>query len=56
MSAWIEGGRNADLSAAAVLHRDIDELEPAIDASSDWKAIVLGGAAGAIARADGSRS
>jgi uncharacterized membrane protein YccC len=43
MSAWIEGGRNADLSAAAVLHRDIDELEPAIDASSDWKAIVLGG-------------
>ena len=36
-------GRGADLSEAAAVHADIDALEPAIDASSDWKAVVLVG-------------
>ena len=43
MSAWIQAGRNADLSEAATLHADFDALEPVIDASSDWKTIVLTG-------------
>jgi uncharacterized membrane protein YccC len=43
MSAWIQAGRVADLSEAAALHDDIDALEPAIDASTDWKTVVLVG-------------
>lgn len=43
ISAWIRAGRSADLSEAAALHADIDALEPAIDASTDWKAFVLVG-------------
>jgi uncharacterized membrane protein YccC len=43
MSAWIRSGRDADLSEAAALHADLDALEPAIDASTDWKAVVLVG-------------
>src|SRR5690242_21712003 len=43
MSAWIRSRPNADLSEAAALHADIDALEPVIDASSDWKAVVLVG-------------
>jgi uncharacterized membrane protein YccC len=41
MSAWIQSGRGADLSEAAAVHADIDALEPRIDASTDWKAVVL---------------
>jgi uncharacterized membrane protein YccC len=43
MRAWISAGRNADLSEVTGLHADIDALEPPIDASSDWKAVVLVG-------------
>ena len=43
LSAWIRAGRSADLSEADALHADIDALEPAIDASTDWKAVVLVG-------------
>ena len=43
MSAWIQAGRTADLSEADALHADIDALEPKIDASTDWKAVVLVG-------------
>ena len=43
MSAWIRSRPNAVLSEAAALHADIDALEPVIDASSDWKAVVLVG-------------
>jgi uncharacterized membrane protein YccC len=43
MSAWIRSRRSADLSEAAAVHADIDALEPAIDASTDWKAVVLVG-------------
>ena len=43
MSAWIQSGRDADLSEAAAVHADIDALEPPIDASTDWKAVVLVG-------------
>jgi uncharacterized membrane protein YccC len=43
MSAWIGSGRGADLTEAAAVHADIDALEPAIDASTDWKAVVLVG-------------
>ena len=43
MSAWIRAGRDADLSEAAALHADIDALEPTIDASADWKTVVLAG-------------
>jgi uncharacterized membrane protein YccC len=43
MSAWIRAGRSADLVEADALHADIDALEPAIDASTDWKAVVLVG-------------
>jgi uncharacterized membrane protein YccC len=43
MSVWIRSGRDADLSDATALHADIDALEPPIDASSDWKAVVLVG-------------
>ncbi len=43
LSAWIQAGREADLSDASALHADIDALEPPIDASSDWKTVVLVG-------------
>jgi uncharacterized membrane protein YccC len=43
LSAWIQAGRGADLSEAAALHADIDALEPKLDASADWKAVVLVG-------------
>jgi uncharacterized membrane protein YccC len=43
LSAWIQSGRGADLSEAAAVHVDIDALEPKIDASADWKTVVLVG-------------
>jgi uncharacterized membrane protein YccC len=43
MSAWIRAGRSADLVEADALHADIDALEPAIDASTEWKDVVLVG-------------
>ena len=43
MSAWIRAGRDANLSEVTALRADIDALEPPIDASSDWKAVVLVG-------------
>ncbi len=43
MSAWIQSGRDADLSEADAMHADIDVLEPKIDESTDWKAVVLVG-------------
>ena len=43
MSTWIHAGREADLSEAEALHADIDALEPKLDASTDWKAVVLVG-------------
>jgi uncharacterized membrane protein YccC len=43
MSAWIQAGPAADISVAAELHADLDALEPKIDASSDWKTVVLVG-------------
>ncbi len=43
MSAWIQSGRGADLSEAAAVHVEIDALEPKIDASADWKTVVLVG-------------
>ncbi len=41
MSAWIRASHSADLSETAAVHADIDALEPPIDTSSDWKAVVL---------------
>ncbi len=41
LRAWIQSGRTADLSEAAELHADIDALEPKIDATADWKVVVL---------------
>jgi uncharacterized membrane protein YccC len=43
ISAWIQSGRGADLSEAAEVHADIDALEPQIDATVDWKVVVLVG-------------
>jgi uncharacterized membrane protein YccC len=43
MRTWISAGRDADLSEVTALHAEIDALEPPIDASSDWKAVVLVG-------------
>ena len=43
MSAWIEAGREAELSEANALHAEIDALEPKLDASADWKTVVLVG-------------
>ena len=43
MTVWIRSGRAADLSEAEALHADIDALEPAIDATADWKVVVLAG-------------
>ena len=43
LGAWIQSGRDAELSEAAELHADIDALEPKIDATADWKTIVLVG-------------
>lgn len=43
MSAWIEAGREAELSEANALHAEIDALEPKLDASVDWKTVVLVG-------------
>ena len=43
ISAWIQSGRAADLSEAAEVHADIDALEPEINATTDWKAVVLVG-------------
>ncbi|HUN39440.1 MAG TPA: FUSC family protein [Acetobacteraceae bacterium] len=41
--AWIQAGHAAELSEADELHADIDAIEPAIDATADWKAVVLVG-------------
>jgi uncharacterized membrane protein YccC len=41
IGAWIRAGRDASLSEAAIVHRDIDALEPTVDASTDWKDVVL---------------
>jgi len=43
MSTWIQSGRAANLSEAGALHADINALEPKIDASTDWSAVVLVG-------------
>jgi uncharacterized membrane protein YccC len=43
MSTWIRAGRSADLSEAGAVHADIDALEPKIDASANWKTVVLVG-------------
>jgi uncharacterized membrane protein YccC len=43
MSTWIRSRRDADLSEAAAVHADIAALEPAVDASADWKTVVLVG-------------
>ena len=43
MSAWINARTAAELSEATALHADIDALEPHIDASADWKVVVLVG-------------
>ena len=43
ITAWIQAGRAAELSEAANLHADIDALEPEIDATADWKIVVLAG-------------
>ena len=43
LSAWIQSGRAADLSEAAEVHADIDALEPKIDATVEWKTVVLVG-------------
>ncbi len=43
MIAWIQAGRTAELSEAADVHADIDALEPEIDATADWKIVVLAG-------------
>ena len=41
ISAWIQSGRAAELSEAAEVHADIDALEPEIDATTDWKVVLL---------------
>jgi uncharacterized membrane protein YccC len=43
MTAGTQAGRVADLSEATELHADIDALEPEIDATADWKIVVLAG-------------
>src|SRR5262249_52149840 len=43
LNASIQSRRVADLSEAVALHADIDALEPAIDASANWKTVVLVG-------------
>jgi len=43
ISAWIRLGPAAELSEASEVHADIDALEPVIDASADWKVVVLVG-------------
>jgi uncharacterized membrane protein YccC len=43
ISAWIQSGRGADLSEAAEVHADLDVLEPEIDATVDWKVVLLVG-------------
>ncbi len=43
MIAWIQAGRAAELSEAAELHANINALEPKIDATADWKVVVLAG-------------
>jgi uncharacterized membrane protein YccC len=43
MIAWIQQGRAAELSEATDLHANIDALEPEIDATADWKVVVLAG-------------
>jgi uncharacterized membrane protein YccC len=43
ISRWIQSRRDADLTEAAAVHADIDALEPAIDASTDWQTVVLVG-------------
>jgi uncharacterized membrane protein YccC len=43
ISALIQSRRGADLSEAAAVHADIDALEPEIDATVDYKAVVLVG-------------
>ena len=43
ISEWIRSSRYADLGEADGVHADIDALEPKIDASADWKTVVLVG-------------
>lgn len=43
ISAWIQSGRAADLSEAAEVHADIDAMEPEINATADYKVVVLVG-------------
>ncbi len=43
ISAWIRSGRGADLSEAAEVHADLDALEPEINATADWKDVLLVG-------------
>jgi uncharacterized membrane protein YccC len=43
MIAWIQQGRAAELSEATALHAEVDALEPEIDGTADWKAVVLAG-------------
>ena len=43
LSEWIRAGRSAALAEADLIRADIDALEPAIDASADWKVVVLAG-------------
>jgi uncharacterized membrane protein YccC len=43
ISALIQSRRGADLSEAAAVHADIDALEPEIDATVDYKVVVLVG-------------
>jgi uncharacterized membrane protein YccC len=48
MSAWIQAGRAADLSMATELHREIDALEPTVDATADWTVVMLAGLLGRL--------
>jgi uncharacterized membrane protein YccC len=43
ISALIQSRRGADLSEAAAVHADIDAMEPEIDATVDYKVVVLVG-------------
>ncbi len=43
IGAWIQSGRAGELSEAAEVHADIDALEPQIDATADWKTVILAG-------------
>jgi uncharacterized membrane protein YccC len=43
ISSWIQAARAADLAEATKIHAEIDSLEPTIDATADWKIVVLAG-------------